>query len=64
MNREQLYRQLANDVFRRAAEEENALLMAQWKILGGRYLELADQVNESDEKDPVYDPIPWDRRVA
>ena len=64
MNREQLYRQLANNVFQRAAEEENALLMAQWKILGARYLELADQSQGLDENDPVYDPIPWDRRAA
>jgi hypothetical protein len=59
MNRGKVYRQLANNVFKRAGEEEAALLSAQWKILGARYLELADQ--ESDEEFPVYDPIPWDR---
>ena len=59
MNKEQMYRQLANSVFQRASEEDSAVLMAQWKILGARYLELADQ--ESDEEFPVYDPIPWDR---
>lgn len=64
MNREKVYTQLANDVFRRAAEEESAQLIAQWKILGSRYLELADQANELGEKDPVFDTTPWDRKVA
>src|SRR5262245_11709081 len=61
MNREQEYRQLASDVFKRASEEESAVLRAQWEILGARYLELADQSKRIDDNDTVYDPIPWDR---
>jgi hypothetical protein len=61
MSREQEYRQLANSAFKQAAEEESAQLMAQWKILGARYLELAVQSKSIDENDPMYDPIPWDR---
>jgi hypothetical protein len=61
MSREQEYRQLANSAFKQAAEEESAQLMAQWKILGARYLELAVQSKKIDENDPIYDPIPWDR---
>ena len=33
MSREGEYRQLADDMFRRAANEQNAQLEAQWKIL-------------------------------
>ena len=61
MSREQEYRELANSAFKQAAEEESAQLMAQWKILGARYLELAVQSKKIDENDPIYDPIPWDR---
>jgi hypothetical protein len=61
MSREQEYRQLANSAFKQASEEESAQLMAQWKILGARYLELAVQSKKTDENDPNYDPIPWDR---
>jgi hypothetical protein len=61
MKREQEYRHLADDVFKRGAEEQNAQLKAQWEILGCRYLELADQSKTIDENETVYDPIPWDR---
>jgi uncharacterized protein YxeA len=61
MTREQEYRQLANSAFSQAAEEESAQLMAQWKILGARYSELAHQSKKINENDTVYDPIPWDR---
>ena len=33
MKREDEYRQLANDVLRRASEEQSAQLKAQWEIL-------------------------------
>jgi hypothetical protein len=46
---------------RRASEEQNAQLRAQWKILGARYMELADQSEDIDENDMLFDPIPWDR---
>jgi hypothetical protein len=61
MKREDEYRQLANDVLRRASSEEhNAQLRAQWEILGARYMELANQSKKIGDTD--YDPIPWDRR--
>jgi hypothetical protein len=53
MGREQEYRQLANSAFKQAAEEESAQLMAQWKILGARYLELAVQSKSIAENDPM-----------
>jgi len=59
MKREDEYRQLANDVLRRASEEQSAQMRAQWEILGARYMELADQSKRTNE---AYDPIPWDRR--
>jgi hypothetical protein len=57
MNREQEYRLLADDAFKRAVEEESAQLMAQWKILGARYLELADQSENIDMNDTFNDPM-------
>ena len=60
MKREDEYRQLANDVLRRASEEQSAQLRAQWEILGARYVELADQSKKTNDTD--YDPIPWDRQ--
>jgi len=61
MTRADEYRQLARNVRKRASEEQNLLLRAQWEILGSRYLELADQSKKIDENDTRYDPIPWDR---
>jgi hypothetical protein len=43
MKREEEYRQLANDVWRRASEEQRVLLRAQWEILGATYTGLAEQ---------------------
>jgi len=60
MKREDEYRQLANDVLRRASEEQSAQLKAQWEILGARYMELAGQSQKTNKTD--YDPIPWDRQ--
>ena len=57
MHREREYQQLANDMFRRASNEESAQLVSQWKILGARYLELARQSPETGEKDALYDPV-------
>ena len=62
MNRQHVYRHLANNAFEHAAVEENAQLLAQWKILGARWLELAAQSKNTPEKDPLDDPIPWDQR--
>ena len=60
MRREEEYRQLANDVWKRASEEQSAQLRAQWEILAASYTELA-QSKKIDENDTLYDPIPWDR---
>ena len=46
MSREGEYRQLADDMFRRAANEQNAQLEAQWKILGAKYVAIAEQSPE------------------
>jgi len=61
MKRQEEYEQLAENVRRRAAEEQSAQLRAQWEILAARYVELADQSKKVEENDTVYDPIPWDR---
>ena len=49
MKREEEYKQLANDVWRGASEEQSAQLRAQWEILGARYMELADQSKNIDD---------------
>jgi hypothetical protein len=61
MRREDEYRQLANDVLRRASGERSAQLRAQWEILGARYMELANQAKKISPS-TEYDPIPWDRQ--
>lgn len=43
MRREDEYRQLANSVRKRAGDEESAVIRAQWEILAGTYLRIADQ---------------------
>jgi hypothetical protein len=53
---------LADNAFKHAAEEENAQLLAQWKILGARWLELETQSKTTTTKDPLEDPIPWDHQ--
>ena len=62
MKREEEYRQLANDILKRASEEQSAILSAQWEILSASYVELAGQSKKVEEDDAQYDPIPWDRR--
>jgi len=57
MSREREYRQLADDMFQRANNEECAELVAQWKILGARYLELAKQSGDRSDDDVMCDPI-------
>jgi hypothetical protein len=61
MRREDECRQLANSVRRRAAEEKTALLRAQWEILVGTYIQLADQSKKIDDTGTFYDPILRDR---
>jgi len=53
MKREDEYRQSANDVLRRASEEQSAQLKAQWEILGARYCQ-----SKKTNSDADYDPIP------
>jgi hypothetical protein len=43
MRREDEHRQLANSVRKRAGDEESAVMKAQWEILAGTYVRLADQ---------------------
>jgi hypothetical protein len=43
MRREDEYRELANGVRKRAGDEESALIRAQWEILAGTYVRLAEQ---------------------
>ena len=43
MRREDEYRELANSVRKRAGDEESAVVRAQWEILAGTYVRLADQ---------------------
>ena len=43
MRREDEYRQLAKSVRKRAGDEESAVMRAQWEILAGTYVCLADQ---------------------
>ena len=43
MWREDEYRQLANNVRKRAGDEESAVMRAQWEILASPYVRLADQ---------------------
>ena len=47
MRREDEYRQLANSVRKRAGDEESAVMRAQWEILAGTYVRLADQSAKS-----------------
>jgi hypothetical protein len=61
MKREQEYKKLADNVLKRAADEQNAQLKAEWEILAARYLELASQSKKIEENDTLFDPIPWDR---
>jgi hypothetical protein len=70
MAREKEYRNLADSVRRRGWDEPNAQLRAQWEILTGSYMRLADQSKQTDDSaqskkiddTATYnDPIPWDR---
>jgi|RhiMetdeSRZDD1v2_1073273.scaffolds.fasta_scaffold162489_6 hypothetical protein len=60
MERREEYRRLAENVHRRAGEETNALLKAQWDILATTYVRLADQSPKKLDDTGTYDD--WDRR--
>ena len=55
MRREDEYRQLANSVRKRAGDEESALMRAQWEILAGTYVRLADQSAKSRQPKKIDD---------
>jgi len=55
MRREDEYRQLANSVRKRAGDEESALIRAQWEILAGTYVRLADQSSKSSQPKKIDD---------
>ena len=57
MNRERQYKQLADDMFRRASEEKSMELKAQWEILGARYLEIARQSGGAGDKELSGDSV-------
>ena len=59
MRREDEYK----SVRKRAGDEESALLRAQWEILAGTYVRLADRsaTNRRPNTGTYDDPIPWDR---
>ena len=63
MQREQEYKHLAHRTRKRAGEEENAQLRAQWEILAATYVQLADQSKKIDDTGAHYDPLDRSRTV-
>jgi hypothetical protein len=57
MPREKEYKHLAQNARKRAGDEENAQLRAQWKILATTYVHLADQSKKIDDTGTYYDPL-------
>jgi hypothetical protein len=49
MHREKEYKQVAENARKRAGDEENAQLSAQWEILATTYVHLADQSKKIDD---------------
>jgi hypothetical protein len=56
MWREDEYRQLANNVRKRAGDEESAVMRAQWEILACTYVRLADQSAKNRQPKKIDDP--------
>jgi hypothetical protein len=63
MHREHEYKHLAHRTRKRAGEEENAQLRAQWEILAATYVQLADQSKKIDDTGAHYDPLDRSRTV-
>ena len=69
MWREDEFRQLANNVRKRAGDEESAVMRAQWEILASPYVRLADQSAKTrqpkkiDDTGTYYDPLDRSRTV-
>jgi hypothetical protein len=62
MHREKEYNHLAQNALKRAGDEENAQLRAQWEILATTYVHLADQSKKIDDLGTDYhDYDPLDR---
>lgn len=57
MHREQEYKHLADNARKRAGDEQNAQLRAQWEILACTYVQLADQSKKIDDTGTYYDPL-------
>jgi hypothetical protein len=57
MHRENEYKHLAQNARKRAGDEENAQLRAQWEILATTYVHLAAQSKKIDEIGTDYDPL-------
>jgi hypothetical protein len=63
MHREQEYKHLAQNALKRAGDEENAQLSAQWEILACTYVHLADQSKKIDDTGTYYDLLDRSRTV-
>jgi hypothetical protein len=63
MQREHEYKHLAHRTRKRAGEEQNARLRAQWEILAATYVQLADQSKKIDDTGTYYDPLDRTRTV-
>ena len=62
MRREDEYSQLANSVRERPGDEESALLRAQWEILAGTYVRLADQSPKNRQPKKIDDTATYEIR--
>ena len=65
MHRKNEYKHLAHLTRKRAWEEQNAQLRAQWEGFATTYVQLADQSKKIDDTSNSYDPLDRTRtRVA
>ena len=63
MHREKEYKHLAQNARKRAGDEENAQLRAQWEILACTYVQLADQSKKINAAVTHYDLLDRSRTV-
>jgi hypothetical protein len=63
MHRRNEYKHLAHNTRKRAWEEKNAQLRAQWESLATTYVQLADQSKKIDDTGTSYDPLDPTRTV-
>jgi len=57
MTRAEEYRHLAQKVRDRATREQSPLPKGEWEHLAECYVQLAKQTEESDQFDPICDPL-------